>query len=251
MQHKHKHKIKTKYAHLPDFEQPAIATKVKCPSCTADISASDLNITDMVGKCQECDSIFSIKSTIQKIQAASDDLITDEIGRPEGIELNYFHNEFEITAQQGTNVWHVIGASGSPLLSLMGLGIYADKGSLVALGLALIGLMLLTWSIVKLIRARRNKIFIIIDDQSLDVLYRPQNFVKDKSYSKNDIEQVFVRPDPVLGGHALYIVLNSVNGQSHKRILGGLKSLLKAKYMEQEIERHLGIPNKKVSGELS
>lgn len=249
MQYKYRQKTKIKHAELPDLEQPAKGTKVICPSCSTEVPVADINIVDMVGKCHSCNSIFSFAPIVQQLLSTSDDLITNEIGRPEGIELNYFQDELEITAQQGTPVMDIILASLSPLTALIGVGIYAD-GSSVGLALSVISLFFLIWSIISLIRMKHNKIYISIDDTKLEVAYRPRNFVTDKSFLTSEIEQVFVKADATQGGFAVYTVLNGSQGQKQSKLMGGIKSELKAKFIEQEIEHHLGIPNKKVIGEL-
>jgi len=251
MQSEYRHKTKVRYADLPDLEAQAEAVQVVCTNCAEVVPASDLNINDMIAKCQCCDSIFSIKKIVSELQAKTDSLYTDEIGRPEGIELNYFHNEFEITARQPLPIFDIIMACSAPLFLFIGLGLFFGDGAIIGLPVATISAIVLVWSIVKLIRSKSNRVYVTINDHSLDVAYRPKNFVKDQSFLVSEIEQAFVKADPVMGGHAVYLVINDPNGQSQKRLMGGMKSLLKAKYIEQELERKLGITNKKVSGEIS
>lgn len=250
MHHKYRQKTKIKHADLPDLEQTSKGAKVHCPGCAVEVPVSDINIVDMVGKCHSCNSIFSFAQTVQQLLASSDDLITDDIGRPEGIELNYFQDELEISAKQEFPVLDTILACVAPFTSLIGLGMFVGEGWIGGLFLMIASLLVFVYSVVKLIRSKRNRIYINIDHHRVEVIFRPKNWVKDKSFSTGDIEQVFVKADPVMGGHAVFLVVNGVVGQSQKRLIGGIKSLLKAKYIEQEIERHLEIPNKKIAGEM-
>ena len=43
----------------------------------------------------------------------------------------------------------------------------------------------------------------------------------------------------------IYVIINGSNGQQHQKLLS-VNTLTKAKYLEQEIEKYLGIENRKV-----
>lgn len=251
MSYQPKLKTKIKHADLPDLEQPSKAVKVACPSCHTSVSAAEININDLVAKCTSCNTVFSIKDTVADLHKASDLLYTDDIGRPEGIELNYFHDEFEISAPQSTPIVHLLLACCAPLIALISLGVYAEKGAMLAMYLAIASVIAFVYSSIQLFKSRNHRLYVTIDNHEVKVEHRPKNFLSDQSFLTDEIEQVYVKADPILGGHGLFLTLNGPAGQSQKRMLGGIKSLLKAKYMEQEIEKYLGIANKKVSGELT
>ena len=68
-----------------------------------------------------------------------------------------------------------------------------------------------------------------------------------KSFKTQEIKQLYVAP--VNGSYYLKIITEGVQGQKHHTLLGGLTSPTKAKYLEQEIEKFLGIPDKRVPEE--
>jgi len=250
MQHKYQQKTKIKYADLPELDVPIYSSKVHCPSCKEVVPATDLNIIDMVGKCENCDSIFSIVQTVAQLHSSEDGLITEEISRPEGIELNYFHNELEITAQQSAPIHDIIAVCLLPLVIFIGLIVHFKKGHPAGMPIFLISSAVFLKSVYNLMNGAKNKIFISINEKSVDVLYRPKNLVRDKSYPVDSISQAFVKADPSRGGFAIYLMIDSIDGQKERILVGGIKSELKAKYIEQEVERYLEIDNKKVIGEL-
>jgi len=50
-------------------------------------------------------------------------------------------------------------------------------------------------------------------------------------------------------GVAIFMIVNDVNGQKHVELIKSVNSRTKAKYIEQEIEKHLGIKDRRVLDE--
>lgn len=249
MQHQYRQKTKIKHADLPDLERAVTVTKIECPSCNGSVVAADVNIQEMVGKCGACDSLFSLQPMASKLQIDNQAFHHEELDRPAGVEINYFHNEMEISIQQ-PQVLSALALIISPLFLLIGMLIFYKHGHTWSLGLAGTSAALGAYGLWKLINKRKYRSYVTISKSKLDIEHRPQNLVKDKSYSTADIEQFFVAGDTQVGGYAIFAVVNDIEGQKRQRIVGGITSQIKAKYLEQEMEKYLGIKNKKVIGEL-
>ena len=77
---------------------------------------------------------------------------------------------------------------------------------------------------------------------------RPKKFIKDKSYMVNDIDQVYLKKEHNL--YSIHMIVNNAMGQKHISLITGLNSMSKARYLEQEIERHLDIVDRSVPEEI-
>ena len=95
----------------------------------------------------------------------------------------------------------------------------------------------------------REKIFITIDDAYLSVQYRPKNLIKDKLAATNEVDQLYIKNIAGSNYYSLHAILNTVDGQKHKKLITYLDSRAKARYLEREIEMHLGIEDRRVPEE--
>ena len=219
--------------------------KIECPSCQDHVSASEININDKIAKCGSCDVVFSFANEIVDIIPEAP---KEGIARPEGVEIMYYKDELELILDQPQAMWNILIASIMPFVAIFAFLVHyvKDKGGFVV---GIVATLLSIYSIVTMIIARkRNKIFVSVDDKKIKIEYRPKNLKKDKLYDVEDIEQLYVAATPE--GCGLFMVYNSVNGQKHQQIIGRISNVIRAKYLEQEIEKHLGLPNKKITGEL-
>ena len=48
---------------------------------------------------------------------------------------------------------------------------------------------------------------------------------------------------------SVYMIVNSAMGQKHVKLISSVDSLSKARFIEQEIERHLSIPDRRIPEE--
>ena len=249
MQHEYRHKQKVKLADLPELSPDEnSSTKICCPNCEQEVPAANVNIQEVAGKCDACNSLFSLKPVLSSLHRASTALHHEELDRPAGVEVNYFNNEMEISIQQ-TQIWSMIALIIAPVFLTIGLLIYFRKGLDWALIMSAISAAMGIYGVWKTVNRKKYRTYITLSKAFLDVEHRPRKLSKDQSYAAVNIDQFFVAADPQLGGYALFALINDIEGQKRQRIFGGITSQVKAKYLEQEMEKYLGITNKKVIGE--
>ena len=106
---------------------------------------------------------------------------------------------------------------------------------------------LLMFPLYNIFHRKYHKRFLTIDSKFLYIKWRPKKLVKDKKYPIDEIDQIYVKN--VSGFNTIYMVVNSDDGQKHIRLIGQIRSFSKARYLEQEIERHLGIKDREVPEE--
>jgi len=242
LEHEEEYKYK-----LPQLgKESNLFKKFHCPSCESELPTSALHIADKIGTCPSCNAVFSIEKELNAVKSARSPI--QEIVRPEGIDLFYFQDELDITLSQSFSAGAVAFAVMFSMLAVMFLGLYSEVGAIILLIFSLTSFLGFFWSIIYAIRSKKHKIHLNIDDRNLTIKWRPKNFVKDKSYLVNEIDQVYVKTANT--HYYLYLIVNGSNGQKHEKVMSLGTSITKAKYLEQEIEHFLGIENRKVLGEV-
>jgi len=219
--------------------------RIHCPSCSESIMAEDINIQDKICKCGHCHVVFSIEHSTDALKSNP---IKEEIQRPEGVDLIYFKDDLEISVKQPQMILDIILISLVPFISIFAFLLYFLKGEEMGMPIGLISMAISSAVIFRMLRNKRNKIYLLLTEKELAVEWRPNNLIKDKHYNIEDIDQIYVKNTPE--GIALYMVVNTVNGQSHQKLIARMDDISKARYIEQEMERYMGITDKRVMGEL-
>ena len=227
-------------------ELPKAYKRLSCPACTEALNAEHIDLPNNVAKCGSCHVVFSIAEEVEGLKVKQE--TKQEIFRPEGIDLFYYKGEMEITLPQ-----NIHGLEGfllgmfimlAPLATLL----YFKKGISVyfpiffAIGTLFFLYRLFTYS--------KAKTYIDINDRSLTIKHRPNNLKKDKAFPAEDIDQIYLKQAADGSGYfTLHMIVNGPKGQQHQKLIT-VNTLSKAKYLEQEIEKYLGIEDRKVPEEL-
>lgn len=234
----YKHKLKLKDL---SFEPPKFA-KINCPSCNAKTPAENINITDKIAKCMSCDVVFPIQETIEGFLKKKN--TKQEVIRPEGVEIFKYEDELDLSINQPLTLVDALPFIFIPLLPIIITLAYYTKeisiyGPLIAWAISMI-------PIINIINRHRHKIHINVDDQYLDVQWRPNKLIRNKRYAIDEIDQIYTKGGS--GTNIVYMITNGIEGQKHVRLLW-VDSLSKARFIEQEIERHLGIKDREIPEE--
>ncbi len=231
----------------PEF--PKVFKKICCPSCNSDVPADNLNINDKIAKCNDCNVVFPFQEDIAHFDTTPKK-IKQEILRPEGIELFYYKDELDISFNQPDSWLDVLLAIISPFLIF---GSFGSTAAFITKGIPLykplmilIPTVLAIWYILQRYYYQKHKVHITIDDRNLYMQWRPKKLHKDKTYRIRDIDQVYVKKGEF--GRNIFMIVDGKDGQKHVK-LTTVKSVSKAKFLEQEIERHLGIQDREVPEE--
>jgi len=239
---------------LEDLKPPFMEVqKVDCPSCSQAVPADNLNIQTNVAKCDSCDVIFSFSKHVE--QLSNQRRISQEILQPEGVELSRFRDELDISVEQPWSTIEIIFLSLFPLLILIVTSIIVETRpptDFNKIGVISLWLTALVGYISYFFIRKGHKVYVHIDDRNLYIERRPKKFIRDKQYAIQDIDQVYIK-NVVSGngakGIGVFLIVNGIGGQKHVELIKSVNSRSKAKYIEQEIERHLGIPDRRVPDE--
>jgi hypothetical protein len=235
----------TEELELPELKKeiPKAYKKVNCPSCNEEIGADNLNLQLNVGKCGSCNAIFSIEEDVKAVMGKQ--LMKQDIIRPEGIDLFYYKDDLDITINKHLQGLDAVGTFILPSFSFLSIILYFAKGIPV-----LFPVILTLASLYFIFKAfnysKRNKTLLNINNRILSIKSHPRNLTKDKSYNSGEIDQVYIKHAADGSGYySIHMIINGIEGQKHEKLLT-VNSLSKAKFLEQEIERYLGIEDRKV-----
>ena len=224
---------------LPDLDlESKPFAEICCPKCNEAVAADDLNINDKIAKCSSCAVVFSFQDTIQHISSVPQKL-KQEILRPEGIDLFYYKGELEVSFKQpiSSNEWVYLLTT--PFIGLTGFINYIENG--LPTILLLISLLPMLIGIYYIIQRIRHKVYLTIDGSTLRIKLKPNTLKKNTTYDVNEIDQLYVSKSKKSARFwDIMMLVNRGKGQEHVK-LTSVKSASKAKFLEQELERHLKI----------
>lgn len=222
--------------------------KIECPSCNKEVDVNDVNIHDKIGKCCDCNIVFPIDNSIKNL-TPSPKKVRQEIIRPEGIDLFYFDDALEISSRQPLLSIEFIPMIASVIIFVIGFLISLSKGSFYPILLSLAPLPFGYW--YKQRKEKHHRVYLTIDKENVKVEWKPRIFKKDKSYNSKEIDQLYIKHSAkFLGAFDIMMILDNEDGQKHI-LLSAAETITKAKFLEQEIEKHLQIQDREVIEELN
>ncbi|MFT4665030.1 MAG: hypothetical protein ACI8YQ_000382 [Polaribacter sp.] len=243
MDHKEIEKYKLELKEVPLESAPADHRKINCSSCGNHIPADNININDKIAKCNNCNVVFSFQNEIASLLKR--EKTKQEVLRPEGIDIFYFQEDLDIVIKQPMTALEVIGLSLLPLFVFV-FGALFFKGK-IGMMMPIITGFLSVILIGNLFMRSKHKVHLSVGRKFLSIKWRPRKFYKDQFYPIQEIDQIYVKN--VAGQYTIYMILNGADGQKHVPLISGIDSMSKARYLEQEIEYHLGIEDREVPEE--
>lgn len=222
-------------------EFPKAYKKISCPSCKEEVGALNIELHNCLAKCENCNVIFSIEDEAASVKTKKE--MKQTVLRPEGIDLFYFKDDLEISILQPfMGAFNGLGIMLSLLIAIFALLFYfTDTISIYYVILSLLGFF---YFIYRGSQYTKNKTYIDINKRFLSIKHRPKNLNKDKHYPVDEIDQLYLKRSAT-GYYTIYMQANTIEGQKHEKLIS-VKTLSKARYLEQEIEKYLNIENKEV-----
>jgi len=248
------YKFKEKFSLIDLEAEIDTVHKVNCPSCSANVPADNLNIQTNIAICHNCQGIFSFHQKVD--QLSNQNRVSQEILQPEGVELSRFLNELDISIAQPWSGIEIFLISIIPFLVFI-------SGVLFAVSIPpsdFARIALLSYYIISFIGyisyffiRKQHKLHVHIDHRNLYIERRPRKLIKDKHIAIQDIDQVYTKNviSTANGsrGVGVFIIVNGDTGQKHVELIKSVSSRSKAKYIEQQIEKYLEIPDRRVPDE--
>lgn len=222
---------------------------LSCKNCDTHISAKDININKAIAKCPECDHVFSFEQDLNV------HLHKPEVMMPKNIEVLELRSELNLYRK-----WWGPKFIGIAFFALFWNGFMVVWFSMaIATGAypmalfgtihAIAGLGMIYWVIAGTfntteVRTTKNRFYI---------KHGPIPWRGNREIEVSNISQFFTKmhiqrnDNSTTYSYELHAVLN--DGKQIK-ILGQMDKPEEALYLEQELERFLDIPDRRVSGEF-
>jgi hypothetical protein len=227
--------------------------EINCKHCGVEIPEADINLDRLVAKCAECNAVFSIAAQVDSEPARRFE--RHEVPMPKGITFKSGMGDLRITY-----AWFkpslVIGGTFACLLTnglaagFLGWAVSQSQwpGYLCGLPIALVGLGLAYLVIGNCL----GRTVIKVDTGGLEARYGPLPPWGYKRVETANIKQLYSKVeirDSYSKNHIYGVRVVTSDGQD-ELVVGGFSDPDQALYVEQEIERSLGIKDQPVRGEL-
>ena len=227
--------------------------RLTCPKCATDIRAKDVNINKLVAVCAQCDNVFGFGDEFPGQMRSVEPI---ETPRPQNMRVEQRGGELILFWRWLD--WTVIPLIGFAVIwnvFMFGFfGGFRGEDNMTSLTPLIcphfwVGLFLIYYILASLF----NTTTVMVSHREVKIRHWPFPWRGSKTVEISSLKQLY--SGDYFGGNknrTRYFAVNMVvKHDGHKRLVGGLKSAEHALYIEQEIEKFLGIQDKPVRGELS
>jgi hypothetical protein len=218
-----------------------------CRECGATIDADDVNLDRMVAKCRQCDAVFGIDGMVESTVKPMD------VPLPERFQLEPTIDGLRIRWRwfAWVHIFIAIFAIfwNGFVFSWMGITLFTEMWGFSLFGTIhlLVGLGLAYFALTGFI----NSTTIDVNAMEIRVKNGPLPW-PGKELASPTIAQLYTKERISRGRRSTSVSyeVHAVTGEGrHEKLLGGLHDTEQALFLEQEIERYLGLKDRPVRGE--
>mgnify|MGYP006948915101 CR=1 FL=1 len=228
--------------------------ELKCKNCGAPLTESNLSLDIMVARCPHCESVFAIDPEDEETDGKEP--LKPRAALPRGWYLR--DDDYRLLIQWRWFQWgHIVALMFSIpwntfvifwMYKTLSMGVwFMSVFGLVHAGVG-IGLVYYAFS------GMLNSTLITADSESLQIRHRPLPWVGNRTIATADIRQLYCKEKVTQNknGTSVTYELCALEGESHRTLplIKGLADVEQAVFLEQELERHLHIRDRKVAGEV-
>ena len=233
---------------------------LECPSCATLVSEDDINIQKTIAKCSNCGVVFNFEEQVETPVIHRREKQKPEVFLPKGVEILELRESLDIELSWGkkwyenifmlffTFAWNAfIAVFVVMALSSGGFGMLPFMSVHILVGIGLIYYQLTTFF---------NRTYVTANRYHINIEHKPipVPFYGNKLIEVSEIDQLFVHK---------YVKSTSKNGTrsySHavkmmlksgrvEQLIKGIDYYDQARFIEQELERFLGIQDRRVGEE--
>ena len=223
--------------------------ELNCKHCETHIPARNINIHKAIANCPECDHVFSFEEDLDIARRKP------EVVMPKNIESLELRSEINLYRRWWSSKFFGIGFfalfwNGFMIVwYTMALAMEAYPMMLFGTIHALVGIGMIYWVAAGIfntteVRATKNRLYI---------KHRPVPWVGNRELDVSQIDQLYTKMKVTQNKGSTsysYEVHAVLKGGKQLKLISGLDSSEEALYIEQELERFLGIKDRPVSGEM-
>jgi hypothetical protein len=231
--------------------------QIHCRYCAAEIPAGNINLDKLMAKCANCSAVFSIAGELGLAagEKKSSKRVMSSVPMPKYVSLEESFGELKILRKwfsmyQAPLVFFAVIWNGFLLFW------YTIALSTGQTQMALFGLLHLAAGLFLIYTVATNFInatLITVNPQTLDIKHGPIPAWGNKTLNPSDIAQIYCKEIITRSRRSqtiTYEVAAIMHDQRRETLLTGLYNAEQALYIEQEVERFLGIANEDVPGEM-
>jgi len=236
-----------------------------CPTCDAKVPAEEVNLERLVARCLACDEVFSFAEQlgISREEAAGIQP-RGPVPKPERLKVEDLGNELIISYR-----WFTVAT-----LALLFFCIFWDGFMIVWYTIALtqqiwlmaaFGLLHLAVGVgltYFVIGSFLNSTIVRASKDELSVTSGPVPFGGNRTLAATEVDQLYCTETlnvPRSNGYGMqnrrsaiqYALVAVLKDGSEVKLIGDFQTPIEALFVEQALERHLGILDRPVGGELS
>lgn len=233
--------------------------QIRCRSCGETVPADDINLDKMLAKCRDCHAVFDFSDQVEGAPAKKRSRA--EIALPKGLTVEDLGNDLKITRKWGRSLgcfFFVFALFWNSVVSVFVVG--AITGSMKGEGAGFLPIFLIPFVLVGLgtgyaaLGLLLNRTVIGLEGGRLSVRSGPIPWPGNKDVETTSIEQLFcIEYESYRQNNVpqYRFAVHAVTREGGKmKLITGMEQAEQALYLEQLLEKHLGIEDKPVRGEL-
>jgi len=226
-----------------------------CTNCGAQIKSENINVDALIAKCMYCDTVFSFADQFPDAHEEHG-YVRPEVPMPKGIEMTTAGYGLDITRR-----WFSVGAIALTVFCVFWDGFMAvwytiaivqKQWAMAAFGTihGLVGVFITYLAVAMYV----NRTTIHVERGLLQVQHGPMKWPGNRMLDTNDLEQLYCKQvitHSKNGTHTSYQLRAKTRNAEDINLLSSIDQPEQVLFLEQEIERFLGIADRAVQGEYT
>lgn len=227
--------------------------KLNCPECAAEIPSNNINLDRMVAKCRECNAVFGFGDQLDSSEQQS--LTRMPVPRPANLQIEHDGAYLRFTRRWFSVVYIMLGIFALFWNGFMavwfGIAIISRIWPIAIFGTlhATIGLVIAYIAVAGLV----NSTLIRVGMGEIEVSHSPLPWFGKRRIETAGIAQLYSKEVSSRSRQRTtlsYEVHLATQDGCQIKLLAGLDGSEQALYLEQEIERYLGLKDQAVRSEI-
>ena len=228
---------------------------LNCKNCGAKIEAEHVNLDRLIAKCSACDAVFSFADEFEYAPTPEKAYKKFNVQQPKGMHLEHTGFDLKITRRWFTPMaifltfFAVFWNGFIVFWNYQALSMGAWFMSLFSLIHVGVGVFLIYWVLTSYL----NRTEIIANMEEVSIQHKPLPWPGNKTLYASNIDQLYCKRKILRGNKSTtvtYEVYAVSDANTSQILVKGLPESEQALFIEQELERYLGIRDRPMKGEL-
>lgn len=223
-------------------------TNILCKNCGANIPTENINIQKALAKCSSCDCVFNFDNQIKTTRPS--------VAMPEKFEVLKLRSSLDISYKWYSPMYIFLAFFALFWNGFMAVWYYIalTEGVWMMAAFGILHLAVGVGLIYTVLAGFFNSTHINVTQARLKILHEPLLWRGNQELETSEIDQIFSKMQVNRGKNGstsltYHLCMVDVSGK-HIKLLTNLETPEQALFLEQELEKFLGIEDKKVAGEL-